>query len=1220
MKIALRFFASVRVALNTSAETVDVPEDVRTVGDVRRFLVARGGVWAEALGEGKVLRMAYEQRMVDESERIAEGGEVAFFPPVTGGCNEKPRSVCFGAGSVHRRSAATTLLQQRLSPRSTTTAPLYSREEKMQENGVRVPYTLGVDVGMASVGTALLADGRFLNLFVRTFDKAETDKNGESLNKIRRDARLIRRRIRRRSHRLLRLCRRMKKEGIIAAAVPAAFANLKRSPWELRCLGLDEKLSSAEWASVLYHIVKHRGFLSNRKSEAKADEDVGRMLSGIEANRKRMGEKRYRTIGEMFFRDEEFITKRNKRGEYRLTISRLDLEKELKLLFERQREYGNPYTNSVFEENVQELLMQRRPTLSGNALLDKVGPCTFETGEKRAPKSCHHAERFVWLTKLNNLRIIENGKSRALRDGERDALLELPFTLSKLTYQQVRRKLELDDKAVFNISYRANEGGKSPESGTFFEAKFFHALRKAYENGGLHDAWKRDRADRGRLDNLAYAVTCYKDDDDIRAYLREKGVEEKIIEAALSCSFTEFVHLSLKALKKIAPFMEKGDRYDTAVKNAGYAHHSQLTGSTPLSAYLPAPDKNLIRNPVVYRALNQARKLINAIVREYGPPAAVHIELARDLSRSLEDRQDIQKGQKRFQTEKEKAGEAFMSVFGREPKGPDLLKYRLYREQDGQCAYSQEPIDAHRLLEPGYVEVDHILPYSRSFDNSQNNRVLVLGRENRNKGDQTPYEYMDGAHDSGRWRRFQAWVHANKKIRQAKRNRLFRADFSDGQAESFRERNISDTRYICRAFKEMLETSLQWDVRSDEVKANRCVVVSGELTAFLRARWGLVKKREEGDLHHALDAAIVAACGRAFVKRLADYSRENETKYVRHSRTDPDTGEITYHKALQVISTQAGKKPAFPAPWRTFRAELEARLSPNPAAQDMPDGYTEEEWRGVKPIRVSRAPTRRGLGAAHKETIRSIRYFTGETGDRTRRSSAVRVPLTELKEKDLDNIVGKDRDSVLFNAVSQRMTQFGFNAKKAFARPLYKTGDGEADAKGRAPQIRNVKIGQTQPSGVEVRGGVADNDSMIRADVFTKGEGRQKRFFVVPLYVSDVVKPQLPDRAVVQGKPEEEWDIVDDTYDFLFSLYPNDWLEVRLKDGVRAGYYGGLDRSTGAISLWTHDRDQRVGAKGLVRSIGIKTALELTKYHVDMLGNLHRVHREIRKPLSGKGG
>ena len=113
--------------------------------------------------------------------------------------------------------------------------------------------------------------------------------------------------------------------------------------------------------------------------------------------------------------------------------------------------------------------------------------------------------------------------------------------------------------------------------------------------------------------------------------------------------------------------------------------------------------------------------------------------MARDLSRPLDERRDIEKAQKEYRERNDKDKATFASEFNivGAVKGKDFEKYQLYREQQGKCAYSIEPIDIHRLFELGYVEVDHALPRSRSFDFSKNNTVLVLARENRNKGNMT---------------------------------------------------------------------------------------------------------------------------------------------------------------------------------------------------------------------------------------------------------------------------------------------------------------------------------------------------------------------------------------------------------------------------------------------------------------------------------------------------
>lgn len=84
-KIQLRFFASVREELGHAEELVSLPPDIKTVGEVRAWLIARGGKWAEALAVNRHLRMAYQLEMCEPSQTISDGHEIAFFPPVTGG-------------------------------------------------------------------------------------------------------------------------------------------------------------------------------------------------------------------------------------------------------------------------------------------------------------------------------------------------------------------------------------------------------------------------------------------------------------------------------------------------------------------------------------------------------------------------------------------------------------------------------------------------------------------------------------------------------------------------------------------------------------------------------------------------------------------------------------------------------------------------------------------------------------------------------------------------------------------------------------------------------------------------------------------------------------------------------------------------------------------------------------------------------------------------------
>ena len=85
MQIQLRFFASLREAVGIAQESLELPDDVKTAGQVRDYLRSRGGVWADSLAEGRSLRIACNQQMAEPSTPLTEGCELAFFPPVTGG-------------------------------------------------------------------------------------------------------------------------------------------------------------------------------------------------------------------------------------------------------------------------------------------------------------------------------------------------------------------------------------------------------------------------------------------------------------------------------------------------------------------------------------------------------------------------------------------------------------------------------------------------------------------------------------------------------------------------------------------------------------------------------------------------------------------------------------------------------------------------------------------------------------------------------------------------------------------------------------------------------------------------------------------------------------------------------------------------------------------------------------------------------------------------------
>ncbi|MFN3956999.1 MAG: type II CRISPR RNA-guided endonuclease Cas9 [Tepidimonas ignava] len=163
----------------------------------------------------------------------------------------------------------------------------------MSHNKTPESLVFGFDIGIASVGWCVLSDTRIVDLGVRCFDKAETAKDGEPLNLARRIARLMRRRLRRRAWRLVKLARLLKREGLIAH-LDEVRSPAPVSPWRLRVEGLDRRLTSEEWARVLYHLCKHRGFhWLSRAEEKKAEGDKkegGKVKEGLANTQRRMKE------------------------------------------------------------------------------------------------------------------------------------------------------------------------------------------------------------------------------------------------------------------------------------------------------------------------------------------------------------------------------------------------------------------------------------------------------------------------------------------------------------------------------------------------------------------------------------------------------------------------------------------------------------------------------------------------------------------------------------------------------------------------------------------------------------------------------------------------------------------------------------------------------------------------------------------------------------------
>lgn len=810
-------------------------------------------------------------------------------------------------------------------------------------------YTLGLDIGIASVGWAVLTNNakgepyHIQDLGVRIFEAAEQPKTGASLAAPRREARSARRRLRRRRHRKERIKALLVKNGVISQEdLNTLFLNsgFSNDVYTLRAEGLDRCLTSEEWVRVLLHLAQRRGYRSNSTAEAAKDKDTGVLKQALDENRALMNMHGYRTVGEMFCRDDKFQMvgvdgrrwrrTRNSPGNYTFTVTRDMIHDEVRAIFQAQRGHGNPYAGEMLEASYTEILFSQRnfdegpggdsPYRKG----DLRGPCTFEPDQRRAFKACYTFEYFKLLQDLNHIRILSPAQpSRSLSQQERQTLIALALKSPSLDYFKIRKALELPQENSFNIvRYDKEDPREAEKKSKFSQMQSYHKLRKALEavEKGFILHLTQDQ-----LDEIGTILSLYKADDKRRNALETLGLGPEVIEALLPLSFNKAGNLSLAAMKKLIPHLEQGANYDAACR-AVYGDHrghfgNQKYKTLTLSRELRESGAlDAITNPVVLRALSQTTKVLNAIIRKYGSPQRISIELAREMRNNFDERRKMEKRNEENRKKNEKAMAQIEKLKGGRPTGQDLVKFKLYQEQDGTCLYSGTQLDVAKLFEPGYVDVDHIIPYSISFDDSYRNKVLVRSAENRQKGNRLPLEYLGS--DPARMEQFITLVERNVRDYR-KRQKLLKAKLTEEDCSGFKERNLADTQYITRAIYNLLNDYLEFSPAAPKKPVR---AVNGAVTDYMRKRLGLTKNRDDGDLHHAMDAAVVAITTDGMIQRISNYAKRREWgKAFVGEYVDPETGELLSKDAFDEKYA-----PTFPEPWPGFRQELLARLSPDP--------------------------------------------------------------------------------------------------------------------------------------------------------------------------------------------------------------------------------------------------------------------------------------------------
>jgi CRISPR-associated endonuclease Csn1 len=1024
---------------------------------------------------------------------------------------------------------------------------------------------LGIDGGIASTGWAVIEvndagnrsekpTGKIVAAGARTFEAPETDKERTPKNQIRRLYRGQRRVMNRRRQRMNTIRELFAAHSLLRNANKDALRAPNFDPWQLRADGLDRLLAPQEFAVTLGHIARHRGFRSNAKRDrgANASDDSSKMLNAIDTTRERLA--RWRTVGEMLARDPYFsIKRRNRTGDFTRSVLRNDQAYEVEALFDAQRRFGSLHATLELQTTFANTAFSQRPLQSSENL---VGNCPFEPEERRAAKRSPSFELFRLLARLSSLRLITGRTERALAAEEVEKASSTFCKTPSLKFQAIRKLLDLDVNTRFS-GISSDDENRDVVARLGGAAEGTSALRKVVCEAVGEIEWQSLIARADALDRVSAALTFREEPDDIRRGIVDAGVTPEICHALMTGlengAFTKFKgagHISAKAARAMIPAMRRGLGYSEAAEEAGYDHTAR-----------PATEIADIGSPVARKALSEMLKQVIAIDQVHGPFDRIHVEMARDVGKSIEERGRIEKGIKDRTADKDRARQDLKQLLNIENvSAEDLLRYELWKEQAGKSLYTDAPIPiAAVLATDNSVQVDHVLPWSRFGDDSFINKTLCLAGEDQAKAGRTPYEWFNAEKKPEAWDELVARVEAAT-IRGRKKRNLLLKDASSVE-EKFRERNLNDTRYATRVLLDELKRRYPAEEGSRRVFAR-----PGELTSKLRRAWGIngLKKSPTGerlsdDRHHALDAIVVAATSEAQLNRLTQVFKEAERRGL--SRDFSGLAE----------------------PWEGFRDEAAAHYAS---------------------VTVSRAEVRRARGKAHDATIKQIREVDGA------RVVFERKPIDKLTEADLDKIpvpepYGKVSDPMkLHTEMVTSLRTWINNGKPKADEHLPRSPKGDI--------IRKVRVRTKDKVAVNVRGGTADNQPMVRVDVFEKfnSNGRQEHF-LVPIYPHEIAECATPpNKAIQRNRERHAWPDMDSTFKFLWSIYPMSLIKLTKPAGDPiVGYFRGVSANTGAVIVSPMND---TSASAIQEGIGVKQLIEFQKLSIDRLGNVSEVGPEVR--------
>lgn len=801
-------------------------------------------------------------------------------------------------------------------------------------------WRLGIDLGSNSLGWAAveLADhdgglmpSNLLDCGVRISSDGRNPKDKQSNAAKRRGPRSARKnrdRGKRRQHKLMR-------ELVQFGLMPSDAAERKAlegggnstlvdtDPWILRARGLDEALTPHQFGRALFHLHQRRGFKSNRKID-RGNAESGKVHEATQRTQDKLAADGARTLGELFGRPRLETVEQNK-GLAKGERQPQPLARVRKSGTGAKWQYDYyPTRNLILDEfdqlwNAQKMhfptlltdaaYLRLRDTIEWQHPLKSppVGRCTLIPTEKRAARAMPSVQRARILQEVNALCVTPAGQAKipltpAQRNLISDRLLHPTSKTARVSFDQMRRMKELSIYDSFNTESDKRKYLTGDETAARLMQK---------------DCWGPSWFDLDLEDQDMIVDRLLNEQDPVIlvGWLGERyNIEEERAHEIANCHLPDgYGNLCKQAIDAILPYLDHdGLVFSDAVARAGLGSHSQFATGEVFDTALPYygvvlersvafgtgkpedPDEKRygkIANPTVHVALNQLRVVVNDLLKRFGPPEQIVVEMARDLPLSAKGRNELEARQKQNQDANDKRRKE-LEHLGVANTYDNRMRLRLYEELEPlgkRCVFSGEQIALSDLF-TAQVEIEHILPFSRTFDDSFSNKTLSLRKANRDKANRTPHEAFGHTPAGYNWEEISK---RSAELSPAKRWRFGPDAMARFESEEggFLARQLTDTQHISRVAKAYLEAI--YGGQGYDGSSNHVWVVTGRLTADLRWTWGLdsvlhghnlpasaaQKKNRDDHRHHAIDAIIVACTDRSQLKAAADQARSHERQY-----------------------------------------------------------------------------------------------------------------------------------------------------------------------------------------------------------------------------------------------------------------------------------------------------------------------------------------------------